>query len=153
MNFQAHRKRRDAKEVEFCEAVRGIPGRIVTAQTIEGATRHRAQLLPSAGCPDVIAGFNGRTFLVEIKVISTAPKARVSRTSRRELASRFAAIAQRLGEDRARLMSPVQLEWAQTWAGSPVHCVTTAQEFAAVLGLCLRCGWLDSAGLCDRCAE
>jgi hypothetical protein len=146
-----YRKKRDANESAICKAVRAIPGRTITVQTIEGATNHKGQLLPPAGCPDVIAGFSGRVYLVEIKDIGKRTVAAQSRTPLRELRTIYARLTDRLTEARARLMSPAQLQWAHVWAGSPVHCVTSAQEFAAVLGLCLRCGILDRRGLCDRC--
>lgn len=143
-----YRKKRDANEVAICKAVRAIPGRTITVQTIEGATTHKGQRLPSAGCPDVIAGFEGRVYMVEIKDVS---KRTHNRTALKVLRTTYAHLTARLTERLAREMSPAQMEWADTWAGSPVHCVTTAQEFAAVLGLCLRCGILDRNGLCVRC--
>ena len=103
------------------------------------------------GFCDCVIGKYGKNFLIEIKDISKRSAARKSATPLKLLRTMYAHLTARLTESRARLMSPVQLEWADTWAGSPVHCVTSAQEFAAVLGLCLRCGILDDDGLCIRC--
>ena len=147
-----YRRRRDANEAAICKAVRAIPGHRITIQTIEGATSHKGQRLPKAGTPDLLVGFEGSTWVVEVKDASQLAKNRMTKTSTERLRRDFPEMAARFGT-KSRVMSPAQLSWARDWSGRAVQCIWTARELSAVLGLCLTCGARCEGGLCEEHRE
>ena len=62
-----------------------------------------------AGCPDLLVGFRGENFLVEVKDGAKVPS--------------------------ARKLTPDQVDWHRDWRGGDVHVVKNVSEALAVIGL------------------
>lgn len=148
-------KSRDGNERAICQALEAIPGRDVTVQPIEGGRAYEGSALPNAGPPDLLVGMAGVTWLMEVKNPSTRSVAGQHRIKKElaELGARYWPLTARLGWPVVRKLRKNQAEWMMGWGGSPVHVVTTAQEAAAVLGVCLTCGAdaVSTTGLCADC--
>ena len=67
-----------------------------------------------AGVPDLLCGYRGQTYLVEIKDGSKPPS--------------------------ARRLTPRQVEWQSAWRGLPVDVVNNETEALAVFGIEVRNG-------------
>lgn len=162
-----HRKSRDGNEPEICKALEAIPGGRVTATPIEGAGTFKGRL-PRAGVPDLLVGVSGidgrepRTHLLEVKNMATKgsyPSGKqYVREDERGVFARVALSWLARGRQWVA-MGPEwwpkvrrgQLEWAAEWTGSPMRFVSSPEEAAAAIGVCLRCGDDDSGGLCPPC--
>lgn len=98
-----HAKRRDANECVIVSALRGV-----------GAT---VQQLNEKGVPDLLVGFRGVNYLVEVKNPDddTGPKGGKRTKGRGTL-------------------RPAQVEWFSAWKGSPVVEVVSSDEALVAIG-------------------
>ena len=93
----ARAKRIDDNQRAIVKALRSIPGCTVESLAAVGK-----------GVPDLLCGFRGRNYLIEIKDGEKSP-------SRRKL-------------------TPAQVDWHQQWCGT-VHIVTCYNDALEVIGL------------------
>lgn len=72
------------------------------------------QLLHSvgAGCPDLLVGWGGQTFLLEVKDGAKPPS--------------------------ARKKTPAQIVWHDAWRGKPVSVVSSTKEALEAIGISIR---------------
>lgn len=152
---------RDGNEREICQALEAIPGRDITVQPIEGGKAYKGSALPNAGTPDLLVGMGVCTWLMEVKNLATktssSGSAYVPEGERGPFRRPILKLCVKYSAERVkhilRKANRSQLTWWRDWAGSPVHVVTTAEDAAAVLGVCLDCGAdaAPTAGLCADC--
>ncbi len=103
-----HRRasKRDANEGPIVEALRAV-GAAVT-------------FLSVTGCPDLLVGYQGRTFLLEVKGLTATG-----------LTSRFSSKGKRPD---ARGLHEDQQDWWAAWRGAPPAIVRTPAEALAAIG-------------------
>ncbi len=144
---------RDGNEREICQALEAIPGRNITVQTVVGGGKaYKGSALPNAGTPDLLVGMGGRTRLMEVKNPSTS-KIRSLSVGEAYPGGRYNRILMTYGKENFQRLWRSQADWMLGWSGSPVHVITTAEQAAAVLGVCLECGAdaVPTTGLCADC--
>ncbi len=143
---------RDGNERAICQALEAIPGRKITVQPVAGGKAYKDSALPNAGTPDLLVGMGGKMWLMEVKNPNTA-KPRHMRMDEVYAGGRYSEILLRYGKDIFQRLRRSQADWMRAWAGSPVHVVTSAEQAAAVLGVCLECGAdaVPTTGLCADC--
>lgn len=101
----ARAKRRDTNEPEIVEALEGA-----------GATVTR---LDGDGVPDLLVGFRGRSFLIEVKL---------------PLGPRGGKSARRESEGGRGDLTKAQVTWWDAWTGEPAVVVRSPAEALAVIG-------------------
>ena len=120
---------------KWAESRDGNEKEIIKALVKAGATVQK--MTGGNGRPDLLVGYRGQDFKLEVKNPATATKTTTTKSVKVadvDPGGQYHELAMLHGRDKVRMLKLTQARWLDRWAGSPTAIVLTSEEALRAIG-------------------